>query len=143
MIDLSVEFTLSLPSKEHLALFNEIAEEGRLGEFLSQSFIQAYNGKIVQDLDKQVENKINALDGKMDIMQQEIIKSVMQAIANNANSVSSNSNNIEEPIKPIEKPKEKPKRRTTNRKPGNPPGGGGLAALMAKSQEMNSKRRND
>ena len=144
MKDVSIECTLSLPSEEYLKLYYELAEDGRLGDFLSQAFMQAANMNNA-GIEKAVEAKIGALEGKLESMQNDIA-SVVKAIASNPSAISispvisTEKVTKEAPVEVKDKPVIK---RRQSRKSGNKPMGGGLAALAQKSQAMNSVKRRD
>ena len=143
MKDVSIECTLSLPSEEYLKLYYELAEDGRLGDFLSQAFMQAANMNNA-GIEKVVDAKIGALEGKLESMQNDIA-SVIKAIASNPSAISLSPVISTEKVTkeaPVEV-KDKPVIKRRKSRKANKPMGGGLAALTQKSQAMNSVKRRD
>ncbi len=143
MKDVSIECTLSLPSEEYLKLYYELAEDGRLGDFLSQAFMQAANMNNA-GIEKVVDAKIGALEGKLESMQNDIA-SVIKAIASNPSAISLSPVISTEKVTkeaPVEV-KDKPVIKRRQSRKANKPMGGGLAALTQKSQAMNSVKRRD
>lgn len=142
MKDVNIEFTLSLPSQEYLDLYTQLAEDGRLGEFLSQAFIQAADKNKNNSTVKQVEDKIGSLEEKMRDMQTSIVEQVWKAIEANAGSLQSPSvakvESAESTLPPVKKEKTVVKRRKT-KKPMNL--GGGLAGLASASAQMNARSK--
>lgn len=140
MKDVNIECTLSLPSQEYLDLYTQLAEDGRLGDFISQAFIQA--ASLNSPTTKKVEQKIDSLKENMRDMQVSIVEEVLKAIKANAGSLPSPSvekvESVESTEPPVKKEKTVVKRRKT-KKPVNL--GGGLAGLASASAQMNARSK--
>ncbi|WP_304427913.1 hypothetical protein [uncultured Clostridium sp.] len=140
MKDVNIECTLSLPSQEYLDLYTQLAEDGRLGDFISQAFIQAASQN--NPTTKKVEQKIDSLKENMRDMQVSIVEEVLKAIKANAGSLPSPSvekvESVESTEPPVKKEKTVVKRRKT-KKPVNL--GGGLAGLASASAQMNARSK--
>lgn len=137
MREVIVEFTMTLPSEEHISIYENLAEDGVLGEYFQNLFLQACSA---------AKNENNGLGNKEDVdsikRQLEVLTSTITTLLSNGvvANVPAPAGNVEEVQKPVEKPKPKT---TPKKKVAKGMGGKGnfMANAMSKSKAMNSTRR--
>lgn len=137
MREVTVEFTMTLPSKEHIKVYEDLAEDGVIGEYFEKLFLQACSA---------AENKSS---GRSDSEDMAIIKEQVSKLTDIIMEMSSRGFSLpstnQQPVAEAEQPKP-PKPKTTPKKrvgtKMNKGSGGFMANIQAKSQSINATRRN-